>query len=348
MAIFKSGFLLPAPTTLPPAAAAAKPAASTVIAPFYFEVSGKNIPANIFVRLIGVEHSWGVGKYPEQVVQVLKNCKILVSELMANALGDVQANIRRLFIQHRMLIQGKYDSMDETWMRQQMQKLGYPGQEQAQIIATFKEKKQKLTSQQEPWHKRLSPEVCEDLQKILDSYGLKLNESHPLLVEDIVAHKINTRNQPDDALEMEMLKHFQRENRAIIELDDNELMTASFFGSFIQFMNEFDLEETIDSIQIYLNQLVTGCFEDDGVETYGDALAKNEIPLDLESFKNEEEGDRGTICRNIAWQPKYLQALSLGQPTAIIMGYAHLQGTSGALKFLESQGYTVNRITSQK
>jgi uncharacterized protein YbaP (TraB family) len=193
------------------------------------------------------------------------------------------------------------------------------------------------------WDKKLPLKSQQNIQAHLDDYGLKLHALHPLIVETLLDNKRTIRNYGTGGIEKFLLEHFQEQMRPVVELDNEQHTMSMFVHSFLVFMMEFDLDDTVETMQDYCQQLDTGEYSDEEIEynDINDAYVKKERRLNLAQFKMEEEESESVRTRNRAWQPKLLDAIGQNRSTAIVHGYEHLNDITGTIQFLESQGYTV-------
>jgi uncharacterized protein YbaP (TraB family) len=310
------------------------------VAPYFLRVTGKNITPDHPVYVLGTIHDWPLEKYPNSVIQTLKNCALLLSEYPIKLLGDTLKNIKQLNAQAHIEIQQKFETMDEPWFRAQMKFLCYPAEDKCiQML------KKKSALNLKDWVKQLPIKSQKNIQAHLNDYGLKLHELHPMIAETILDNKITIRNFGSGGIEKCILEHFQEQRKAVVELDDEQHTMSMFVEAFLEFIKDFDLDDTLETMQDYCRQLDTGDYsseEEIGLEDINDAYAKKKIRLNLAKFKMEEEGSESTQVRNQSYHPTFLDGIGQNLSTAILQGYEHLKGKTGTIQFLESQGYTVD------
>jgi uncharacterized protein YbaP (TraB family) len=310
------------------------------VTPYFLRVTGKNITPDHPVYILGTLHEWPVENYPNSVIQTLKGCALLLSEYPIKLLGDTLKNIKQINARAHLEIQQKFETMDEPWFRAQMTFLGYGTEKQDQCIQKLKKRR---TLNLNGWDKKLPLKSQQNIQAHLDDYGLKLHALHPLIVETLLDNKRTIRNYGTGGIEKFLLEHFQEQMRPVVELDNEQHTMSMFVHSFLVFMMEFDLDDTVETMQDYCQQLDTGEYSDEEIEynDINDAYVKKERRLNLAQFKMEEEESESVRTRNRAWQPKLLDAIGQNRSTAIVHGYEHLNDITGTIQFLESQGYTV-------
>ncbi len=311
------------------------------VASYFLRVTGKNITLDHPVFILGAIHDWPVEKYPTSVIQTLKNCALLLSEYPIKLLGDTLKNIKQLNAQAHIEIQQKFETMDEPWFRAQMKFLCYPAEDKCiQML------KKKSALNLNGWVKNLPIKSQQNIQAHLNDYGLKLHELHPMIVETILANKITIRNYGSGGIEKCILEHFQEQMKPVVELDHEQHYMSLFVEGFLEFMKDFDLDDTLETMQDYCRQLDTGEYSSEeeiiGSMDINDAYAQKKMRLNLAQFKMEEEGSESTQVRNQSYHPTFLDGIGQNLSTAIIQGYEHLNGKTGTIQFLESQGYTVD------
>ncbi len=309
------------------------------VAPHFLRVTGKNITPDHPVFILGTTHDWPIESYPNSVLQTLKSCALLLSEFPSNFLGNTQKLTKQYVGRMHLEIQQKYETMDEPWFRDQMKFLGYGSQKQNQCIEKIKKiKKLKLAG----WVDQLKSQ--KNIQAHLDEYGLELPKLHPTIIEIILQTKIDSRNYCLGA-EQCILGHFQEQNKLVIELDDDQHHMAVCVEVFIEDIGKFFRDDTIERIEDLCKQLDTGEYsseEDGNCLHINEAYAQKKIQFNLAEFKMEPEESVSTKIRNTSYYPKFLDGIGQNQSTAIVQGYEHLNGETGTIQFLESQGYTVD------
>jgi uncharacterized protein YbaP (TraB family) len=330
-------------STITPVTALTTASKEDRVAPYFLRVTGKNITPEHPVYILGTIHDWPVENYPNSVIQTIKNCALLLSEYPIYLLGDTLKNIKKLNARAHIEIQQKFETLDEFWFNAQMKLLGYTDKKQTQCIQMLKKKK---ALNLKNWVKELPIKSQKNIQAHLDDYGLKLHELHPMIVETILDNKRTIRNYGSGGIEKCILEHFQEQMKPVVELDDEQHTMSMFVEGFLDFMTDFDLDDTLETMQDYCRQLDTGEYssseEEIGCTDINEAYAKKKMRLNLDKFKMEHEGSESTKGRNRSYHPEFLDGIGQNLSTAIIQGYEHLNGKTGTIQFIESLGYTVD------
>lgn len=312
-------------------------ASSTALSPLLFRITGKDIPPHQEICVFGTCHELKASEYPKTVLDVIKKCNLLVSEISIE-LGtsfDLQATIRKVFIRVRGDIHKNLLNFNEKWFRTNLAKTGWYYEEIDQRIPVLKEKSEEFREDQSKWVASLQQTEKSQIQKQLDIYNLKLVDLDPLFVEAILDHKMTIREYTSDGVENVILSHFKDRNCPIIELDNDDSILAIFMEDVLSDIEDYSLTECLNSIREFMRQLVSGQFDDDGAKNIYYSYLNSSTPFDVEASTDSSRSVRYRECQ---WIPKIISAIDQKVSTAVDLGYEHL---SGIFKSLKSQGYTI-------
>ncbi len=342
-------------------------------APLFFEVTGDRI--NSKALLLGTSYNKSFDEYPEQVVQEIKSCELLVTDMRQNMLGNDPVLLRRKgYHQILKVLYNKFlQENDPTfWFREQFGKLGYSNGE---IITAFTKLEQakrnylglrlgeedieKLISEleleptpelrsmikenqkgnEDTWYNQLGARALTYVNNLLGSLDLNVNSTHPIMVEDLLMQVIDTRDFPDTPVNRSILEHFIEQGKKVCELGSFDLDVTSQLATFIEVVSEFDVSETVTDIEDFVRQIESEEYSDDGIPSqYEIWCQKGVSQQDLEGAKGI---DRGTQLIQEAYMEKIWNALDQGKSVAIVLPYSALLGSSGVLSSFNSKGLTI-------
>lgn len=316
-----------------------------IISPYLYRVSQGNISEGQNVYLFGTCHNLKKDKYPSQIFDIFKQSSLLISEFPSSiTLVENRQTIRDLYINIRGLIQHKFLALDKEWFTDQMIKLGKSSFEISSILSILEEKSQQLTKDSVKWQSSLSEKEATSIQIHLDDYGVLLENLDPFFVEEILVHKKDIRNYTSETAEVAILQDFKERQCSIIELDDDDCNLLMFLDSFLQYIEEYEFQETLENI-IYTNQqLNNNEFSDDDCETDYEVFTKDHKFFQLQEENEAEEEELSTIYRNKSWPPKVYSSLDTRLNALIVCGYKHLLGKYGMVNSFKALGCRVEHV----
>ncbi|HEY5235350.1 MAG TPA: hypothetical protein VIJ14_04155 [Rhabdochlamydiaceae bacterium] len=317
----------------------------------FFRVTGKNIPPNCPVYLLGTDERRSYSQYPKNIVQEIAKCQVLVSTL---PMFQARTETVRAFVTHNLtLTLEKLKQRDEAWFRSQFTLIGYSGQyleEQMELVR--KAQTVNLDVTLSSWQDKLPAETLVTIQERLMLGSVYVMGTHPLIIMHLLGNELDLDEQVFDRMELGLAQEMEGK-LSYIELEETDIMAANLIHQFVGWLAHFNNDETddyIQKIQIFCKRLETGYYLDDE-ESLSDYEHQPRLYQDRFIIKKGSKDEMVTlqstiVAKNLAWRGPIFEALQQNKSTAIVIpkDNINLDRKTGMLNFLRSQGYTVELV----
>ncbi len=313
----------------------------------FFRITGKNIPDNCPVYLLGSDYNRLFSQYPENIVHSLKNCQALVASLPI--CQRPAASIREFVVEELTRTLNKLQQRDEAWFRSQFMLLGCNGDHLEEQMELVKKAQAATNLTLESWQPDLAFETIEIIQKHLKNYELDPLKTHPLVVMSLLGNELDLLEEVGDGIEINLIS-----GGSWIWLHEISIMSANLTHEFIAvlacFVDEDDLFQNLH--RMFCERLEIGYSNDE--ESKDDHLKQPGLYRDrfIEMLSKDPSHPamvtlQSTIAaKNRAWQAQILEALQQNKSTAIVLPRDNLEldRETKMIKFLRSQGYTLELV----
>lgn len=307
--------------------------------PYFYEITGNNINSDNPIYLLGTCHHLATNDYDDDIINKIKNTEILISEFPDYS---IESTRKKHHLNRLNLIYNKFINQDFEWFRDQLIAVkASPDKikESLELIKKEKENLKDLTFIQF-WFSKLTEEENKIVETITVESGINLLSIHPALqweFIEVISDASLDQEHVEDSLEIYLIKLFKMRDKKIVFLDTLETILWHVVSEeFIEYL-QFDTDTQISLTKIRIQRWKqTPSYFKEWCWRPSDYIHSSDIDgIILENVTSAMN------ARNIAWKEKVMKALASNKSISIITGADHLQGESGFLNLLRSQGYHI-------
>lgn len=293
------------------------------------------------ILILGINHYLNASTFPPEVIGKFIRNQVLVHETRYN---EITASAENTLVDDFKfkeelslhLLNGNWDHFEKI-----LKEIKINDSKIKKYKNLFYEKQKEFNELIESqWQDQLPEKIRNRIKEIAEKFNINLDSLHPIFVLELLNCEKNSLRR--GSVEKYLIENFASQNKQRVELDDSEVINHVLNYAFIKDLKCFNLSETINESQ-NLSHLNMQEFEEFVLGSYKE-MCENPHLWDVHCMVEDPEDDMVVTYRNKIWELTIQHSLELYQNFSLLVGYDHLKGNNGLLKFLLDNGFVIEQI----